>query len=265
MYLPLTSLHGHPMSRSALFRNLAFCCILCLGTISCASNPPPGSKTDAQHDPLEPMNRAVFDVNDFMDRLLFKPVALLYRFVTPSYVRDRLSNVFDNMDEPVIMANSLLQGRVKDAGKSLARLAVNSTLGVGGAFDVAGEGIGWGQKPADFGQTLNSWGVGQGPYIILPFFGPSTLRDATGMGVDMYMSPWGYVAMEGPHSTSTAFKYSSIAVGALVKREAHIDDLEKLKEGSIDFYAQMRSVYLQYRNKQLGISTPMPTSANYDE
>lgn len=253
------------MSRSSLLRTLVLCSIVALGPVGCATAPTNDSKivSDARQDPLEPVNRAVFDVNDFFDRLLFKPLAELYRFVTPTYLRDRLGNMFDNMNEPVIMANSLMQGRVTDAGKSLGRLVVNSTIGVAGAYDVAGEGIGWQQKNADFGQTLSVWGAGQGPYLVLPFFGPSTLRDAAGMGADMMMSPWGYVAMEGPHSTSRAYSYTSTAVGALVKREQHLDDLEKLKEGSIDFYAQMRSVYLQYRNKQLGISAPMPTAASY--
>lgn len=256
------------MSRSAVLRTLLLCCVVSFGTVGCASNPPANQSkivSDAHQDPLEPMNRAVFDVNDFLDRLLFKPLAELYRFVTPSYVRDRLGNMFDNMNEPVVMTNSLMQGRVSDAGQSLGRLVVNSTIGVAGAYDVAGEGIGWQAKAADFGQTLHSWGVGQGPYIVMPFFGPSTLRDGVGLGADMMMSPWGYVAMEGPHSTSKAFSYTSTGVGALVKREQHIDDLEKLKQGSIDFYAQMRSVYLQYRNKQLGISAPLPTAASYDE
>ncbi len=255
------------MPRTALLRTLALCSILTLGLAACASTPTEEGKivSDSHQDPLEPVNRAVFNVNDFFDRLLFKPVAELYRFITPSFLRDRLGSVFDNMGEPVTMANSLMQGRVTDASQSLGRLLVNSTIGVGGAFDVADEGIGWTPVSADFGQTLNSWGVGQGPYMVLPLFGPSTLRDASGMGVDMMMSPWGYVAMEGPHSTSSTFSYVNTGVGALVKREKHIDDLEKLKEGSIDFYAQMRSVYLQYRNKQLGITAPMPTSASYDE
>ena len=253
------------MPRHALLRLLALSCLAVFGA-GCASNPvnePNRVASDANHDPLEPVNRVVFDVNDFLDRLIAKPLAELYRAVTPDYFRDRVSGVFSNMNEPVVMANSLLQGRVDDASKSLGRLAVNSTIGIGGAYDVAKEGLGWEAKPADFGQTLNSWGVGQGPYTMLPLFGPSTLRDTVGRGVDMFMSPWSYVAMEGPRSTSQAFSYSSMGVGTLVKREQNIDALDKLREGSIDYYAQMRSVYLQFRNKQLGIAAPTPPSANY--
>ncbi len=253
------------MLRHALGRLLAVSCLAVIVS-ACASNPVKetnGMTSDTQHDPLEPWNRTVFDVNDFLDRLIAKPLAEAYRAVTPSYFRDRLSGVFDNMNEPVVMANSLLQGRVEDAGKSLGRLAVNSTIGVGGAYDVAKEGLGWEAKPADFGQTLHSWGVGQGPYTMLPLFGPSTLRDTVGRGVDMFLSPWSYVAMEGPRSTSQAFSYTSMGVGTLVKREQNLDALDKLREGSIDYYAQMRSVYLQFRNKQLGIATPTPSAASY--
>jgi phospholipid-binding lipoprotein MlaA len=257
------------LSRSVWFRTLALGCMLSAGLMGCASDPQNARgdiASDAQHDPLEPVNRVVFDVNDFFDRLLFKPLAQAYRAVTPTYVRNRLSGVMSNMNEPVVMANRLMQGRVTEAGQSLGRLVVNSTLGVGGAFDVADEGIGWGTTAGDdFGKTLHVWGVGQGPYIVLPLFGPSTLRDAAGKGVDMVMAPWGYVAKVGPHSTSSTFSYTSTGVGALVAREAHLDELDKLKEGSIDFYAQLRSLYLQYRSKQIGALTAAPTSASYDE
>lgn len=253
------------MPHHPLPRLLALSCLVVLAA-GCASNPasePNRVASDAHHDPLEPVNRVVFDVNDFLDRLIAKPLAELYRAVTPEYFRDRMGGVLSNMNEPVVMANSLMQGRAEDAGKSLGRLAVNSTIGIGGAFDVAKEGLGWGAKPADFGQTLHSWGVGQGPYTVLPFLGPSTLRDTAGRGVDMVMSPWSYVAMEGPRSTAQAFSYSSTAMNVLAQRERNIDALDKLREGSIDYYAQMRSVYLQFRNNQLGIASPVPSAANY--
>jgi phospholipid-binding lipoprotein MlaA len=257
------------MKNSYLLRNSALALVLSIGLVGCASHPEGKTESkvvaDSTQDPLESINRVTFDVNDFLDRLMFKPLAELYRFITPSYFRDRLSGIFADMNEPVVFGNSLLQGRFNDAGVTLGRLVVNSTLGVGGMWEVAQPGLGWSAKSADFGQTLNSWGVGQGPYLILPLLGPSTVRDGVGTGVDMMMTPWGYVSKVGPHSTSTAYSYSSTGVGALVKREQHIDDLDKLRSGSIDFYAQMRSVYLQYRNKQLGIAAPVPTVDSYDE
>ena len=257
------------MKNSRFLRHTALALILSFGVVGCASHPAGNTESkvvaDSTHDPLESVNRVTFDVNDFIDRLLFKPLAELYRFFTPEYFRDRVSGIFSDMGEPVVFGNSLMQGRLNDAGVTLGRLVVNSTAGVGGMWDIAGQYLGWPAKSADFGQTLHSWGVGQGPYIVLPLLGPSTLRDGVGTGVDMVMTPWGYVAKLGPHSTSTAYDYSSTGVGALVKREQHIDDLDKLRSGSIDFYAQMRSVYLQYRNKQLGIAAPVPTVDSYDE
>ncbi|MEJ0063502.1 MAG: VacJ family lipoprotein [Alphaproteobacteria bacterium] len=246
--------------------------VLCLGfgITGCASDPAKSDSrdefvSDASHDPFEPVNRVVFDVNDFFDRLLFRPLAEMYRFFVPEFVRDRVGGIIDNMGEPVVFANSLMQGRATDAGITLGRLVVNSTAGVGGMWDIAGKEIGWKSTSADFGQTLHTWGVGQGPYLVLPLFGPSTVRDGIGMGVDMAMTPWGYIAGIGPASTSNAYDYVSTGVGALVKRERHIDDIDELKKGSIDFYAQMRSVYLQYRNKRLGVISTLPTSAAYEE
>ncbi len=255
------------MKHTQFLRLTVLACVLITGATGCATGTGPNGKvaSDSNQDPIESVNRVVFDVNDFFDRLLFKPLAELYRFFTPTFFRERVSNIFSDMGEPVVAANSLMQGRFNDAGVSLGRLVVNSTLGIGGMFDVAGPGLDWNAKSADFGQTLHTWGVGQGPYIVLPLLGPSTLRDVAGNGVDMVMSPWTYVAQVGPHSTSSTFSAVEFGVGGLVKREKHLDELEKLKQGSIDFYAQMRSVYLQYRNKQLGIKAALPTVDSYDE
>lgn len=257
------------MKHSHIFRLVLVIGLLGSGVTGCSSRKAADQNgkmvSDSTQDPLESYNRAMFDVNDFFDRLLFKPLAELYRFFTPVYFRDRVSGIFSDMNEPVVFANSLMQGRLNDAGVSLGRLVVNSTLGVGGMWDVADPGLGWKAKEADFGQTLHSWGAGQGPYMILPLFGPSTLRDTAGKVADLVMSPWGYIATLGPHSTSSAYNYTSFGVGGLVKREQNLDRLDKLREGSIDFYAQLRSVYLQHRNKQLGIAAPMPTVDSYDE
>jgi phospholipid-binding lipoprotein MlaA len=256
------------MKRSSLLSVLLLSCVLSGVLVGCASDPKAGEgkiASDTRHDPLEPVNRVIFDTNDFFDRLLFKPLAELYRFVTPRFFRDRMGNLFENMNEPVVAANSLLQGRFSDAGEALGRLAINSTLGFAGTFDVADEGMGLAPVDADFGQTLHSWGLGQGPYLVLPLFGPSTLRDGIGLGVDSMASPWGYAAKAGPSIASDTFKYSKIGVGALVKREKFLDQTDKLREGSIDFYAQMRSLYLQYRNGQLGMKPNLPTADSYDQ
>jgi phospholipid-binding lipoprotein MlaA len=205
----------------------------------------------ATNDPLEPMNRTTFDVNDFLDRLLIRPLAELYRATIPPGLRDRIAGIVTNMKEPVIFANNMMQGEFDRAGTTLERFAVNTTIGGAGMFDIART---WGdyQKMGDFGQTLSVWGINAGPYLVLPLFGPSNFRDAVGLGVDTVMSPWGYLAAMGGNGTSNRFEIASFSADGIVRREQNIEALDVLRSGSLDFYAQMRSVYRQYRDKQLG-------------
>lgn len=228
--------------------------LLSLELTACAEMPnTPAERQEflATNDPLEPMNRTIFDVNDFLDRLLIRPLAELYRVTIPPGIRDRIAGIVGNMGEPVIFANNLLQGDVSKAGTTLARFGVNTTLGIGGMFEVANH-FGLYEQNGDFGQTLASWGINEGPYLVLPLFGPSNFRDALGLGVDMAMSPWQYLAAMGGQGTYNRFTYSSFAADGLTRREQNIEPLDALKSGSLDFYAQMRSVYRQYRTKQLG-------------
>ena len=219
----------------------------------------------ATNDPLEPANRVIFDVNDFLDRLLIRPLAELYRNIIPPPLRDRVANVVGNMKEPVILANNLLQGEFDAAGTTVERFAANTLLGIGGLFDVADD---WDlhQQKGDFGQTLSAWGTGEGPYLVLPLLGPSNVRDAVGLGVDTVMSPWQYLANMGGREVGNSFMYASITADGIVRREQNIEGLDALHEGSLDFYAQMRSVFRQYRAKQLGLapSTDMPKFEDYE-
>ena len=219
---------------------------------------------NATNDPLEPMNRVVFDVNDFLDRLLLRPLAELYRVTVPPGLRDRVAGIVTNMKEPVIFANNLLQGDFASAGTTAERFGINTTLGVAGMWDVA---TGWDiqQQNGDFGQTLASWGVEQGPYLVLPLLGPSNFRDAIGLGIDSVMTPWGYIADAGGSTTSDTFMIASIGADGLVRREQNIEGLDALREGSLDFYAQMRSVAKQYRAKQLGGSASAQTMPKFDD
>jgi phospholipid-binding lipoprotein MlaA len=209
---------------------------------------------DTAHDPYEGINRVTFDVNDFLDRLLFRPLAELYRATVPPGIRDRVGGIITNMREPVIFANNLLQGEVTRAGYTFERFALNTTAGVGGMWDIAGMWRGVYQQSGDFGQTLASWGVGSGPYIVLPFYGPSNIRDAIGLGVDGVMTPWSYVAgaAGANHIERNQLNIIFFTSDGIVRREQNIEALDALKSGSLDFYAQMRSVYRQYRAKQLG-------------
>lgn len=254
-----------PLRRSSLA--LALFLFLSLGACSSVPATTQGEQAEynASNDPLEPMNRVIFDVNDFLDRLLVRPLAELYRVLVPPPLRDRISSVLKNMSEPVVMANNLLQGEVTKAGTTLSRFFVNSTLGVGGVFEVANEYKLY-RQTGDFGQTLHVWGLGAGPYLVLPLFGPSNIRDAIGLGVDTMMSPWKYAVAMGSTQIEDTFTISDMTASALSRREANIEGLDALREGSLDFYAQMRSVYRQYRAKQLGepLTSDSPVFEDYD-
>ncbi len=245
---------------------LAFVALLSLGACSSV----PQTQTDrveanAGGDPFEPVNRVIFDVNDFLDRLLIRPLAELYRVMVPPPIRERIANILKNMNEPVIMANNLLQGEVTNAGTTLSRFFVNTLLGGGGMFEVANE-FGLYRQTGDFGQTLYVWGLGSGPYLVLPLLGPSNVRDAVGLGVDTMMSPWKYAVQAGDTQIEDTFTISNMTASALSRREANIEGMDALREGSLDFYAQMRSVYRQYRAKQLGepLASDAPSFEDYD-
>ncbi|WP_376803703.1 VacJ family lipoprotein, partial [Candidatus Raskinella chloraquaticus] len=215
-------------------------------------------------DPLEPVNRAVFEFNQFVDGLLLKPIAGLYRVMVPPPVRDLIGGVLDNMGEPVNFANNLLQGDVTAATETLGRFAINTTAGVGGMFDVASE-VGLNENHGDFGQTLNSWGLGSGPYLVLPLLGPSNLRDAVGFGVDSLTSPWGYIAQTGPQQTEDLFDGVSAGARFLDRRSENIENLENIEKGAIDFYATLRSVFTQFRNRQLGVEETIDPTLYRDD
>jgi phospholipid-binding lipoprotein MlaA len=195
---------------------------------------------------------------------MFRPLAELYRATIPPGIRDRVAGVVTNMKEPVIFANNIMQGEFGSAGTTLGRFATNTTLGGAGMFDVA---TGWGmqQQVGDFGQTLSTWGINGGPYLVLPLLGPSNFRDAIGLGVDAVMSPWGYIANLGGSATYNRFEIASFTGDGMVRREQNIEPLDALRSGSLDFYAQMRSVYRQYRDKQLGLQSTegMPKFEDY--
>lgn len=204
------------------------------------------------NDPLEPFNRRVFDNTYFLDRLLVRPLAELYRAIIPPGIRERITAITANMDEPVIFANDVLQGDFDRAGTTLARFGINTTAGVGGMWDFAGD---WGldKQSGDFGQTLASWGVGEGPYLMLPGFGPSDLRDAFGRGVDYALMPWQYIAWaEGGTSALIDYEATYIGADAIVRREKHIESFDALRDGAVDPYAKVRSAYRQFRHAQIG-------------
>lgn len=195
------------------------------------------------NDPLEGLNRAIFAFNDSADRYFFGPIASAYGYVLPEFVKQGVRNVFANVREPVVFVNKLLQFDMEDTATSVGRFLLNTTLGLGGLIDIAAE-VGLEPQKADFGQTLYHYGVGSGPYLMLPFSGPSTLRDAIGSQVDGLVNPSTYLV---------AFPTSLGVTGgkALIKREELGDQLDDLRANAIDFYSLVRSLYVQNRTSFL--------------
>ena len=201
----------------------------------------------AENDPIEPFNRGVFAFNQGLDRAVIKPVAKAYRDVLPEFARDRIRAVIDNLHEPLIFCNDLLQGRGQAAAITAQRFVVNTTVGVAGLFDRASES-GLTKQSGDFGQTLYVWGVGDGPYLVLPFFGPSNFRDATGLGVDMFANPVGHI---GSQETRRKVGISVGIVDGIDLRSRNIESLEQLEANSLDYYAYLRSITRQVRRGKL--------------
>ena len=203
-------------------------------------------------DPMEGFNRAVFWVNDMLDQLIFRPIAWTYGKLMPEPAKQGVRNVARNLKGPVILVNDLLQAEFDDAAITAARFLANSTLGLGGLFDVAGA-MGLEHHPADFGQTLHAYGVGSGPYLVLPILGPSTARDGAGRVIDAFFHPLTYIL--DPSENLIRFGAES-----LVERERLLTQTDELRESSLDFYAAVRSLYLQNRAIELGRREPETTA-----
>ena len=222
-------------------------CVTVMTLLGCAAAP-------AQKDPRDPwerMNRSTYKFNDKLDRAVLRPVAHGYQKVTPSFVRTGISNFFDNLDHPVVIVNDLLQAKFLSAGKDTGRLLMNTTLGIGGLLDPASP-AGLQKNNNDFGLTLGTWGVHKGPYFVLPFLGPSDVRDGLGRIPDSLMSPRNFI------NNSTA-RYSLWAVGLLDTRYRLIS-LEPALDSAYDPYLFMKNAYLQRRDYQLSGGKLNPNS-----
>jgi phospholipid-binding lipoprotein MlaA len=194
-------------------------------------------------DPIEGFNRGVFAVNEAVDKAVIEPVARGYRYVTPKPVRQGVRNFLRNLKSPIIMGNQLLQGDLEGFGNASARLFINTLLGVGGIFDIADWG-GIPYEPEDFGQTLAVWGVGHGPYVVIPLLGPSSVRDGTGMLVDSFVDP---VRIYMFNHDLEWLHYTRLGVSAIDQREELLDVIDDLRSNSFDYYAAIRSAYYQRR------------------
>ena len=198
---------------------------------------------DEIYDPFEPVNRAIFSFNNVADRIVLEPIAKGYKKL-PSPLQTGIKNFLSNLRAPLVVVNQLLQGQGENAVQSSGRFIVNSTVGVFGLFDVA-ERIGLEEKEEDYGQTLATWGVGDGFYIVLPLFGPSNLRDTSGMVLTMLTDPINaYAVSEG----EAWLVPTRTAVNAVDTRSQIIDEVNALRDNSVDYYAAVRSSYYQNRN-----------------
>jgi len=199
------------------------------------------------HDPWEGMNRRVFWFNLKADKYVLRPAATGYDYVLPGKVQNSIHNLLENASSPVTFANDLLQGEFKQSGVTLGRLIANSTVGVGGLFEVA-DHIGLPKHKSDFGQTLALWGASQGPYMMLPLLGPSNVRDGFGSSVDVFLDPLTYVYFF--HDID----YGGVAqrtLSAIDFRAANMAQIDELQATSVDYYATVRSAYQQARQKHI--------------
>ena len=214
------------------------------------------------NDPLEAINRPIFELNLTLDRWVLRPIARIYIETVPEPGRNGIANALDNIKSPVVFANDLLQGELSRAGATFGRFFINTIFGLGGLIDTA-EYLGLPGHDEDFGQTLATYGVGGYPYLVLPLLGPSNPRDAVGFGVDTVLDPV-------THLASTEVGAVRTGVGLVSARAAILNETEALEETSIDFYAAVRSFYYQnrdfeIRNESNGNGLPAGAPAEEDD
>jgi Surface lipoprotein len=203
-------------------------------------------------DCFEPLNRATFSLNQGLDKAFFKPIAKGYRNL-PSPIKNGTGNVLDNLSNLITIPNNVLQGDFKLAVVNTGRLVINSTVGILGIIDVAND-LGFPKyEKEDYGQTLGKWGVGPGCYIVLPVLGPSTIRDTAGSFVNvMGGDPWYNASVNGNNEYLSESIYTASRILTGVEfRANNIDSLDNLEKNSIDFYASVKSLYLQDRQMKI--------------
>jgi phospholipid-binding lipoprotein MlaA len=211
------------------------------------------------NDPLEPLNRAVWKANLAVDKVTLRPLAIGYRAITPAPLRMGVRNAFDNITEPWSFINNILQGDVSRAGRNLGRLIINTTLGIGGLFDAATD-LGVASADEDFGQTMATWGVPEGPFLMLPLLGPSNPRDFAGFLGQTAGDPVGlYMRIENLNTLNIGLTAGSF----LVQREMALDQFDTLVSESQDSYAAIRSAYRQNREFDVYNGDP-PISEEFD-
>lgn len=239
--LPFLSLHLHP---GRAVRIAGWTALLWVALLQgCASVPNPDPR-----DPMESWNRGVYGFNDALDRAVVKPVATVYRGVLPQWMRSGVGNFFNNLEDVWSIVNNALQLRGRDTGDSIGRVMVNSTVGVVGLIDVASE-LNIERHTADFGLTLGRWGVGAGPYVVLPLLGPSTMRSVVALPVDWKGNLVNQVADE-------ATRYGLVALDLVDTRAKYLQAGSVVEEAALDQYSFIRDSYLQRQRNRVFDGNP---------
>ncbi len=234
-----------PVRAGRMLRTLVLTGFVFLG--GCATTDPDFADP---RDPLEGFNRAMFSLNDLLDKALFKPLAQGYNLIVPSPVDKGVTNFFNNLEDVTSAINSLLQFKIGHAATDLARVAVNTTVGIGGLFDVATR-LDLQRHEEDFGQTLGTWGVASGPYLVLPLLGPSTGRDAVGVVVDWFTDPLTYLEDD-------AVRWSLRGLDLVDTRSDLLNASRVVDQAALDPYAFVRDAYLQRRRSAVYDGNPPP-------
>lgn len=228
--------------------------LLCLVASGCAT---PYNRID----PLEPLNRGIYSFNKGLDNVIVKPVAQGYKAVIPDPFRMLVRNFFSNLDDVVVVFNDLLQFKLLQALQDTTRIVVNSTIGFFGIADIA-SGIGLEKHNEDFGQTLGYWGIGNGPYLVLPILGPSSVRDTVGIAVDVHVDPIFDKLDDRRHFRQR----NQLLAAKFVSKRTDLLDVEKvLEEAAIDEYVFVRDAYLQRRRSLIYDGNPPPADRSEDE
>ncbi len=237
----------------ARFRPAVLAALFAAAGLGGCATPPNPADADAvaeyrdADDPLEPTNRVFYAINNGLDTVLLRPLAVGYRAVVPATVRSHTHNVLVNLGTPVALFDDILGARPRRAGDNLMRLVINTTIGIGGIFDVATD-WGWPSHDSDAGITLALWGLPDGAFLFLPVLGPSNPRDAVGFGTDIAMDPSTWV---GQGAVLKGIGYGRFFFGAIDARERVLDDLDRIKAQALDPYATIRSLARQHRASQV--------------
>jgi phospholipid-binding lipoprotein MlaA len=217
-----------------LIGSLAFA--LALSLTGCAT-------INGQQDPFEDFNRTMFSFNDKVDQVALKPAAMAYRDLLPMFVQIGIGNFFGNIGDVWSAVNNLLQGRAADGLTDVMRVAVNTTLGLGGLLDIGSE-VGMAKHKEDFGQTLGVWGIAAGPYVVLPFLGSTTLRDTFALPADIYGDLWGYI-------DPVRLRHAGTFIRVIDQRSVVLDASNLIEDAALDRYEFVRDGYMQRRESRI--------------